>query len=315
MPKPRILFMGTPEFAVQALTGLVKHGYPVIGVVTQPDRPKGRGRATAPSPVKILADDLGLTLFQPDKVWHPSFLETFRDLAPDLVIVAAFGQILPKEIILGPKLGCINIHPSLLPKYRGAAPINWALIRGEEKTGVTIMRMDEGVDSGAILLQEETPIGPSEIYGMLHDRLAKMGAELLLIALAMLQAGTLQPQPQDDLLATTAPRLSREDGLIRWENDHRSIVSLIRGLSPNPCAYTTIDGKQMKIFIASAETVSVTESPGMVAGETAAGLRVAAGNGYVLLQELQLEGKKRLAVRDFLRGIRVAPGKVLGEEK
>jgi methionyl-tRNA formyltransferase len=315
MPKPRILFMGTPEFAVQALTGLVKHGYPVIGVVTQPDRPKGRGQATAPSPVKILADDLGLTLFQPDKVRHPSFLETFRDLAPDLVVVAAFGQILPKEIILGPKMGCINIHPSLLPKYRGAAPINWALIRGEEKTGVTIMRMDEGVDSGAILLQEETPIGPSENYGMLHDRLAKMGAELLLIALAMLQAGTLQPQPQDDLLATTAPRLSREDGLIHWDNDHRSIVSLIRGLSPNPCAYTAIDGKQLKIFIASAETGTVTEAPGSVGGETASGLRVAAGNGYVLLRELQLEGKKRLAVHDFLRGVRIAPGKVLGEEK
>jgi len=312
MTKPRILFMGTPEFAVQALTGLVKHGYPVIGVVTQPDRPQGRGRVTAPSPVKRLADDLGLTVFQPDKVRHPSFLETFRDLAPDLVIVAAFGQILPNEIILTPRLGCINIHPSLLPKYRGAAPINWALIRGEEKTGVSIMRMDEGVDSGAILLQEETPIGPSETYGILHDRLAKMGAELLLIALAMLQAGTLQPRPQDDLLATTAPRLSREEGLIHWENDHRTIVSLIRGLSPHPCAYTTIDGKQLKIFIASAETAAVTEGPGTVAGDTAAGLRVAAGNGYVLLEELQFEGKKRMAARDFLRGFRVAPGHVLG---
>ncbi len=315
MPKPRILFMGTPEFAVPALTGLVKHGYPVIGVVTQPDRPQGRGRATAPSPVKVLADDLGLTVFQPERVRGPSFLRMFRDLAPDLVIVAAFGQILPQEIILTPKLGCINIHPSLLPKYRGAAPINWALIRGEEKTGVSIMRMDEGVDSGAILLQEETPIGPSETYGMLHGRLATMGAELLLIALAMLQAGTLQAKPQDDLLATTAPRLSREDGLIRWENDHGSIVSLIRGLSPNPCAYTTIDGRQLKIFIASAQTSAVTEPPGTVVGETAAGLRVAAGNGYVLLQELQLEGKKRLAFRDFLRGVRIAPGTVLGEEK
>lgn len=315
MPKPRILFMGTPEFAVPALTGLVKHGYPVIGVVTQPDRPRGRGRATALSPVKILAAALGLTVFQPERVRHPSFLETFQELAPDLVIVAAFGQILPKEIIFTPRLGCINIHPSLLPKYRGAAPINWALIRGEEKTGVTIMRMGEGVDSGAILLQEETPIGPSEVYGMLHDRLAKMGAELLLIALAMLQAGTLQPQPQDDLLATRAPRLSREDGLIHWENDHIGIVSLIRGLSPHPCAYTTLDGKQLKIFIASAQTAAVTEAPGTVVGETAAGLRVAAGNGFVLLRELQLEGKKRLAVGDFLRGVRIIPGKVLGEEK
>jgi len=312
MSKLRILFMGTPEFAVPALTGLVKHGYPVIGVVTQPDRPQGRGRATAPSPVKILADDLGLTVFQPDKVRDPSFLETYRDLAPDLVIVTAFGQILPKEIILTPRLGCINIHPSLLPKYRGAAPINWALIRSEEKTGVTIMRMDEGVDTGAILLQEETPIGPTETYGILHDRLAKMGAELLLIALAMLQADTLQPRPQDNSLATTAPRLSREDGLIHWENDCRNIVSLIRGLSPTPCAYTHFGERQLKVFMAVAETGSVAEAPGTVVGETDAGLRVATGNGYILLQELQLEGKKRMASRDFLRGFRITPGQVLG---
>ncbi len=312
MPKPRVLFMGTPAFAVPALTGLVKDGYPVIGVVTQPDRPQGRGRATASSPVKLMANDLGLTVLQPEKVRHPSFLATFRDLAPDVVIVAAFGQILPKEIILSPRLGCINIHPSLLPKYRGAAPINWALIRGEEKTGVTIMCMDEGVDSGAILLQEETPIGMTETYGMLHDRLAKMGAELLLIALAMLQADTLQPKSQDDHLATTAPRLSRADGLIHWENDYRSIVSLIRGLSPTPCAYTYCAEKQLKVFMAAAEAGSVTEAPGTVVGETAAGLRVAAGNGYILLQELQLEGKKRMAVHDFLRGVHIAPGQVMG---
>jgi methionyl-tRNA formyltransferase len=312
MPKPRILFMGTPDFAVPALTGLVNHGYPVIGVVTQPDRPQGRGRATAPSPIKRLADDLGLTVFQPEKVRHPSFLATVRDLAPDLVAVAAFGQILPKEILFGPKLGCINIHPSLLPKYRGAAPINWALIRGEEKTGVTIMQLDEGMDSGAILLQEETPIGPSETFGMLHDRLAKMGAELLLIALAMLQSGVLQPRPQDDRLATLAPRLAREDGLIHWEKDCRSLVSLIRGLSPTPSAYTRFAGKHLKVLMAEAEPGSVTEAPGTVVGETGAGLRVAAGNGTVLLQELQLEGKKRMAAHDFLRGVHIAPGQVLG---
>ncbi|MBA4421506.1 MAG: methionyl-tRNA formyltransferase [Syntrophus sp. (in: bacteria)] len=312
MPKPRILFMGTPAFAIPALTNLVKHGYPVIGVVTQPDRPQGRGRATAPSPVKLMAEDLGLSVLQPENVRHPSFLTHFRELAPEIVIVAAFGQILPGEIIHGQKGGCINIHPSLLPKYRGAAPINWALIRGEEKTGVTIMRMDEGVDSGAILLQEETPIEPIETYGMLHDRLAMMGADLLLIALAILQAGTLQPQPQDDRLATAAPRLCHEDGLIHWENDYRKIVSLIRGLSPTPGAYSHFGGKQLKVFMAGAEAGSVTESPGMIVGETATGLRVAAGNGYVLLQELQLEGKKRMAINNFLRGVRIAPGQVLG---
>lgn len=312
MSKPRILFMGTPAFAVPALEGLVKSGYPVIGVVTQPDRPQGRGRTTAPPPVKLAAEGLGLTVLQPEKVRTPEFIETFRRLAPDLVVVAAFGQILPEEIIRGQRRGCINIHPSLLPKYRGAAPINWALIRGEEKTGVTIMQMDEGIDSGDILLQEETPIGEEESFGELHDRLAKMGAELLLIALAMIETGTLLPRRQDHLLASFAPRLGREDGLIRWQNDARSIVSLIRGLSPSPGAYTFLGGKQLKIHAARAETRAVTEAPGTVAGETEANLSVAAGDGYVLLKEMQLEGKKRLAVRDFLRGVRISPGQVLG---
>jgi methionyl-tRNA formyltransferase len=304
--------MGTPAFAVPALEGLIRSGYPVIGVVTQPDRPQGRGRTTTPPPVKLAAEGLGLTVLQPEKVRTPEFLETFRRLAPDLVVVSAFGQILPEEIIRGQRRGCINIHPSLLPKYRGAAPINWALIRGEEKTGVTIMQMDEGVDSGDILLQEETPIGEEESFGELHDRLARMGAELLLIALAMIETGTLLPRRQDHLLATFAPRLGREDGLIRWQNDARSIVSLIRGLSPSPGAYTFLEGKQLKIHAARAEKRAVTEAPGTVVGETEAGLSVAAGDGYVLLKEMQLEGKKRLAVRDFLRGVRISPGQVLG---
>lgn len=311
MPKPRILFMGTPQFAVPALEGLVRSGYPLIGVVTQPDRPQGRGRGLAPPPVKVAARALGLTVLQPERVRTPDFLDTFRQLAPDCVVVAAFGQILPAEIIRGPREGCINIHPSLLPKYRGAAPINWALIRGEQQTGVTIMRMDEGVDSGPILLQEETSIGPAETFGMLHDRLAILGAELLVIALAMLQAGTLQPKPQDDRLATSAPRLRREDGLIPWRSDCRKIVSLIRGLSPTPGAYTRFSGRQLKIFMAEAETGTVTEPPGTLAGETASGLRVAAANGYVLLQEIQLEGRKRMAFSEFLRGVRVAPGQIL----
>lgn len=312
MPKPRILFMGTPTFAVPALEGLVRDGYPVIGVVTQPDRPQGRGQTMAPPPVKVEAEALGLTVLQPEKVRTPGFLETFRRLAPDLVIVAAFGQILPGEIIHGPREGCINIHPSLLPKYRGAAPINWTLIRGEEKTGVTIMRMDEGVDSGDIFLQEETPIGAEETFGELHDRLAAMGARLLLNALAMQEAGTLRPRPQDHRLATMAPRLHPEDGRVHWDADARAIVALVRGLSPSPAAYTVLEGKKLKIFRASAETAPLSDAPGTVAGETVLGLRVAAGNGSVVLREVQIEGKKRLAARDFLRGVRVAPGQVLG---
>jgi len=312
MPKPRLLFMGTPDFAVAPLEALIRMGYPVVGVVTQPDRPQGRGRKTAPPPVKLVAEGFGLTVLQPEKVGHPSFLETFRKIAPDLIVVAAFGQILPKEILRGPRLGCINIHPSLLPKYRGAAPINWTLIRGDRTTGVTIMQMDEGVDSGDVLLQKETSIGEEETFGELHDRLAKMGAELLLTALAMLEAGALQPRPQDHRLATPAPRLAREDGLIRWSSDVRSIHGLIRGLSPLPCAYTFWKGKKLKVFSAAAEESTVAEKPGTVAAESAAGLRIAAGNGYLLLKEVQLEGKKRLPVDDFLRGCRIVPGQILG---
>lgn len=311
MTKPRILFMGTPDFAVPALQALVRGGWPVIGVVTQPDRPRGRGRVTAPPPVKVIAEGLGLPVFQPEKIRTPGFLDTFRIIAPDLVVVAAFGQILPGEIIHGPKGGCINIHPSLLPKYRGAAPIQRTLICGEEMTGVTIMRMDEGVDSGDILLQQETPIGPEETFGELHDRLANMGADLLLIALAMLQTETLQPRPQDHRLATPAPRIGREECRIRWEKDCREIVSLIRGLSPIPCAFTFFGGKQLKIFTAAAEQATVAKAPGTVIGETAGVLRVAAGKGYVLLKEVQFEGKKRMAIRDFFRGCPVSPGKLL----
>jgi len=312
MTKPSLLFMGTPDFAVPALQVLVRGGYPVCGVVTQPDRPQGRGRATASPPVRIMAERLGLKVLQPEKVRDQAFLKTFRELAPELVVVAAFGQILPPEILHGPRLGCINIHPSLLPKYRGAAPIPWTLIRGEQKTGVTIMRMDEGVDSGPILLQEETPIGPEEAFGELHDRLSILGAELLLIALAMLRTGTLFPQPQDPLLATSAPRLRREDGRIRWGGDARQIVSLIRGLSPLPGAYTTLQGKQLKVLAAAAGEPAVGVVPGTVAGVDEAGLRVAAGSGCVVLTEVQLEGKRALPVREFLRGCRIAAGQILG---
>jgi methionyl-tRNA formyltransferase len=311
MKKPSILFMGTPAFAVPALEGLVRGGWPVMAVVTQPDRPQGRGRTLAPPPVKVTAEGLSLTVLQPEKVRHPEFLETFRKLSPDLVVVAAFGQILPGEIIHGPRCGCINIHPSLLPKYRGAAPINRALMAGEEKTGVTIMQMDEGVDSGAILLQEETPIGPEENFGELHDRLAVMGAELLRMALTMLLSGTLQPRPQDHSLATAAPKIGREEGRIRWQGDCGRIVSLIRGISPLPGAYTLLGGKQLRIFAATAETAPVMEPPGTVVEEAGGTLRVAAGDGYVFLKEVQLEGKKRMTVRDFLRGYRISPGQLL----
>ncbi|MCE5284060.1 MAG: methionyl-tRNA formyltransferase [Deltaproteobacteria bacterium] len=313
MSKPRIIFMGTPEFALPALEGLLGSGYPVIAAVTQPDRPQGRGRVMTPPPVRVLAERLGIPVLQPEKVRNQEFLETFRDLSPEMVVVAAFGQILPGEIIHGPGRVCLNIHPSLLPKYRGAAPINWALIQGETTTGVTIMQMDEGVDSGDILLQEATPIGAEETFGELHNRLANLGAELLLISLAMLESGTLLPKPQDHSLATLAPRLGREDGRIAWGQASRTIVSLIRGLSPTPGAYTTLGGKQLKIYRAQALTAAVPSPPGTVTAVENGELRVAAGDGIVLPREVQLEGKKRMDMRDFLRGFPIVPGTILGQ--
>jgi methionyl-tRNA formyltransferase len=221
--------------------------------------------------------------------------------------VAAFGQILPKEIIERPRRGCINVHPSLLPRYRGAAPLNWTIIRGEVQTGVTIMQMDEGMDSGDILLQEETPIGPCETVGELHDRLAVQGANLLIETIRMMEKGESRRVPQDHAAATFAPRLRKEDGLIRWEADARSIVRLIRGLSPSPCAYTFLDGKMLRIFNALESEKAPEALPGTLSfSETE--LLVRAGSGSVSLLDVQLEGKKRMPVRDFMRGFRLKPG-------
>jgi methionyl-tRNA formyltransferase len=311
--KPRILFMGTPEFAVPSLELLVEKAWPLIGVVTQPDRPKGRGQHLVASPVKQATERHGLTVYQPEKVRAPEFLEIFHGLAPDMVVLVAFGQILPKDIIDSPPLGCINMHPSLLPKYRGAAPMNWALIRGETNTGVTIMRMDEGVDSGDILIQEETPLEQGETYDRLHDRLAVLGAQCLLCALEGLAAGTVQRTPQDHSLATLAPRLKKEDGLILWEAPARQIAHFVAGLSSVPGAYTFLDGKVLKVYSAEAEETDLCcDTPGTIIGAAPKGLKIAAGGGYVYLKDIQLESKKRLPITDFLRGFRFKPGSKLG---
>lgn len=309
--KPRILFMGTPEFAVPTLEGLVREGCSVIAAVTQPDRPRGRGRKSEPPPVKTAAERLGITVLQPERVRDGEFLRVFRELAPELVVLVAFGQILPAEIIDFPAMGCINVHPSLLPRYRGAAPINWALIRGETRTGVTIIRMDAGVDSGDILLQEETPIGPEDNFDSLHDRLAEQGARLLLKAVEGLVSGAAERRPQDHFLATPAPRLKKEDGHVNWNDGVREILNRIRGLSSSPGAYAFIKGRQLKIFAAEIEPAGVSGAPGSIGQETEMGLPVAAADGYVYLKEVQLEGKKRMSVRDFLRGFRISPGETL----
>jgi methionyl-tRNA formyltransferase len=311
MSTPKIVFMGTPEFAVPSLEILIMHNYQIAGVVTQPDRPRGRGRIPALTPIKALAEKYNLPVNQPERMRDREVTDYFRDLAPDLVVVVAFGQILPREILEIPKMGCINVHPSLLPKYRGAAPMNWTIIRGEVKTGVTIMLMDEGLDTGDILSREETVIDPEETFGKLHDRLANMGAVLLLKTVEMIVNGVVTRTSQDDFLATYAPRLKKEDGLINWNKDVSQVVNLIRGLSPVPCAYTFYKGKKLKIFSAKGKTSYNVGTPGKIGSETDLGLPVAAKNGYVYLREIQMENKKRMSVHDFLRGFRMTPGDIL----
>lgn len=304
--------MGTPDFAIPSLKILTENDYPVIGVVTQPDRPKGRGRKLLASPVKNYAATLNIPIYQPDRVKDEIFLETFREISPAIVVLVAFGQILPVEIIELPPLGCVNVHPSLLPKYRGAAPMNWTIIRGEEKTGVTIMRIDEGMDSGDILLQEETAIGDSETFDQLHDRLSKMGANLLLRAVEEISTGTITRTPQDSSLVTTAPKITGETSRIDWKGSAREIVNLIRGLSSTPGAYTFFKGKKLKIFAASQKKMSTTGVPGeLYALKKDKKIRVTSKDGYVYIEELQIEGKKRMKTEDFLRGYNISPGDLL----
>jgi methionyl-tRNA formyltransferase len=312
MAKPRILFMGTPAFALPSLQLLHEQQYPIIGVVSQPDRPQGRGLKEVAPPVKILAQKFGLPIFQPEKVKDQSFIELIKKLNPEMVVLVAFGQILPQEIIDHPPMQCLNIHPSLLPKYRGAAPLNWPIIRGETKTGVTIMLMDEGMDSGDILLQQETNIGAAETYGELHNRLAELGATLLIKTIEQVVAGTAQRQPQDASGVTFAPRLNKETGKINWHDNVFNIVNLIRGLSPTPAAYTLLEGQVLKIFSAEANQNKTSETPGTIGAASADGLPVAASDGYVILKDVQLAGKKRMLTQDFLRGCRLSPKTILG---
>lgn len=311
MAKPSILFMGTPAFALPSLQMLHENKYPIIGVVSQPDRPRGRGLKEVAPPVKVLAQKIGLPFFQPEKVKDQSFIELFKKLNPEIVVVVAFGQILPKVIIDLPPLKCLNIHPSLLPKYRGAAPLNWPIIRGETKTGVTIMLMDEGMDSGDILLQQETNIDVDETYGELHDRLASTGASLLVEAIDQVVAGKSVRKPQDTSGVTFAPRLKKETGKINWHNNVFDIVNLIRGLSPTPAAYTLLEGQVLKIFSAETNQNRVSETPGTIGTVNANGLPVAASDGYVILKDVQLAGKKRMLAQDFLRGHRLNPKTIL----
>ncbi|MCP9450439.1 MAG: methionyl-tRNA formyltransferase [Nitrospira sp.] len=308
----RIVFMGTPEFAVPSLEALLQSDDQVVGVVTQPDRPKGRGQTLVAPPVKVVAEQASIPVVQPLKIRTPDFLETLAGWKPDLIAVAAFGRILHAPILNLPPLGCINVHGSLLPKYRGAAPIQWALINGETETGITTMLMDEGMDTGPMLLQARLPILPDDTAGTLAPRLARLGGPLLVQTIAGLKAGTITPIPQDHSQATMAPLLKKEDGAIDWAMSATALVNRIRGLSPWPGAYTFHGTERWTIWKAVAAPEPASSRPGTVQAVTKQSIRVATGEGTLELLEIQTANSKRMSVGHYLAGHRVSAGERLG---
>ena len=308
----RIVFFGSPDFAVPALKALVDGGHEVAAVVTQPDRPKGRGRKTTPPPVKSAALELGLEVFQPANIKTEDFFDAMSKISPDLFVVVAFGQLLPQRLLDVPEKGAINIHGSLLPKYRGPAPIQWAIINGETETGVTTMYMEKKLDAGDMLLWRATPIYPDDTAGSLHDRLSQIGAELLAETLDRLEKGNLNATAQDPSQATYAPMLEKNDGRIDWEKPAQDIERFIRGMSPWPGAFTFLDKKRLKIFKAQPAAGEKDVAPGTILKGFENELRVAAGDGSALsVVELQGASGKRMNIENFLRGNAVAAGAVL----
>jgi methionyl-tRNA formyltransferase len=296
----RLVYMGTPQFAVGPLRALAAAGHEIAGVVTRTDKPAGRGRSLTAPPVKGAAAEMGLPVYQPKRVREMAFIDQLRSIGPQAIIVAAYGQILPKDILTLPKYGCINVHASLLPFYRGAAPINWAIISGEIHTGITIMQMDEGMDTGAVLLQESIVIDPADTAGSLTERLSIVGAKLITTALPLIEDNSLLPMPQDGSRATLAPLLKKEDGLIDWKLPAVAIYNRIRGLSPWPGAYTFLDGKTVKII--AAEAVSGAGEPGLLYEKDKNMLETGTGTGLLRIVSIQPEGKRPMTAGDFLRG-------------
>lgn len=314
----KVIFMGTPEFAVPTLRILIENNYDIRAVVTQPDRAKGRGRTVVPPPVKILAAQHGIVVLQPQKIRVKEVLQSIRKLEPDVIVVAAYGQILPGALLQIPRLGCINVHGSLLPKYRGAAPIHQAIIRGERETGLTTMFMDEGMDTGDMLLQQKIPIEKDDTAGTLHDKLCLIGSELLLETLRQLEAGTLKRIPQNHEAATYAPMLKKEDGRINWQETAVAIDRKIRGLFPWPGAYTYFQNKMVKLLKVEVEdTLADTGDalPGTVVElDKNVGPLIATGEGGIRILQIQPQNKKPMSCSDFCRGYRLSIGDKLGTD-
>ena len=307
-----VVFMGTSAFAVPVLEGLVASRHAVVAVVTQPDRPRGRGQRIEASPVKQVATGQRWPILQPRRASDPQFLAELKSLDPQVIVVAAYGQLLRPALLAIPPLGCVNVHASLLPKYRGAAPINWALMRGERLTGVTIMLMDATLDTGPILLQSELAIEPSDDVGTLEGRLATCGAETLLHALDGMESGAFKPVPQDHVQATYAPKLRKEDGVIVWDRSAEDLAHLIRGVTPWPGAVTMHRGKPVRIWRAAPIVMSGSGRPGRVAAIDALGIRVETGDGDLVLLEVQPANGRRMAAAAYARGHALRPEDVLG---
>lgn len=312
----RIIFMGTPEFAVPSLDSLLHSEHEVVAVVTQPDRPKGRGQAVVASPIKQLAESKGIPIFQPEKMKSPELLQALAAWRPDVIAVTAFGRILPKSILDLPPGGCVNVHGSLLPRYRGAAPIQWSLINGDLETGITTMLMDEGMDTGAILLQRVVPIEPEDTVTELGNRLAKVGGDLLVETLKGLSDKTVVPQEQDHKKATNAPLLLKADGLIDWTRPARNTVNRIRGLSPWPGCYTFLQGQRLVIWKAKEEVCkqNAKHDPGTVLEVNKHEIRVQTGDGVLRVIEVQPANKRRMTVEQFLQGRVLQSGEVLASD-
>jgi len=311
----RIVFMGTPEFAVPSLKALLKSDDRVVGIVTQPDRPRGRGQRLSPSPVKVIAQRENISLLQPAKMKDPSFMAELSGWKPDVIAVAAFGRILPPAILSLPSRGCINVHGSLLPKYRGAGPIQWALINGETETGITTMLMDEGMDTGAMLLQATMAIGPDDTAGSLSPRLADLGGRLLVETLAQLKAGTLTPRPQDHGQATLAPLLKKEDGAVSWTLSATSIANRIRGLTPWPGAYTFLKTERWTISRSVALDEATSLAPGQIIALTKDAIHVATGKGVLAIRELQPANGRRMPAAQYLAGHSLQTGMQLSQSE
>lgn len=309
--KMKVLFMGTPDFAVPVLNA-VADKYEVTAVISQPDRPKGRGKKLQPTPVKLTAQSRNIPVYQPERIKNEEFTAFLKTIEADIYVVVAYGQILSQEILDIPPLGCVNVHGSLLPCYRGAAPIQWAIINGDEKTGVTIMYMDKNCDTGDMILKEEMDILPDDTYESLHDRMAPIGAAALMKALELIEKGEARAEKQNDSLSTHAPMITKEMGLIDWSKSSSEIRNRIRGFNPVPCAFTHYDGEVLKIY--KAETVNgyeLGESGEILSVDKKKGFIVGTGDGALIITEVQAKGGKRMNASDYMRGHSVEVGKIL----